>query len=281
MRNKMNPKLPVDLIEAVCRNTCVAFVGAGLSVGAGMPTWKKLTELMINDGEIRGLISDGDDIRKELENNRIIEVNELVRNQLGPHNYYRLLRNVFAISAEPTKNHELIVDIPFRGIITTNYDKILETSYTLKWRRPPRVMTWTDPSSLGTVLYDNQFFIFKLHGDIDYPESIILTRRDYDSTMYRSPHIRLFLQAIFLTNALLFVGYSINDPDFQMALAEITLLFEGTAPQSFALLPQSESLFSKIYSDRMNIQVIPYDARENHKMVTEILQLLKDKVKNE
>jgi hypothetical protein len=125
------------------------------------------------------------------------DVSEYIRLRLGPHLYSSVIRRLFDVQAEPTEGHQVLVDTPYRAIITTNYDKMLETAYTLKHRRTPRKITWSHRESLETVLYDEDFFIFKLHGDVDNIESIVLTRRDYDNVMYRNPHIRTFLQARF------------------------------------------------------------------------------------
>ena len=61
----------------------------------------------------------------------------------------------------------------------------------------------------AVALYNPEFFIFKFHGDIGSPESIILTSRDYDRLILRNPHARSFLQADFLNYTVLFVGYSL------------------------------------------------------------------------
>ena len=271
--------LPQSLIESVKRKNCIAFIGSGLSVPAGLPSWRQLLEAMIKEGENEGLIKDGDQLRAELKKDHFLEVSEYVRFRLGPHFYGSVVRQLIDKPSEPTDAHEMIVDTPYRAIITTNYDKLLETAYTLKHRRTPRKITWSQPESLGSVLYEDAFFIFKLHGDVDNIESIVLSRRDYDDVMFRNPHIRTFLQAILMTSTLLFIGYSIHDPDFEIAMAEVPLLFRGTTPVSFALLPNVSEVFKEHYKHRMNIHVIPYDPHDNHIEVTNTIKMIRDAVK--
>jgi hypothetical protein len=274
----MSTNLPEGLLDAVAKGTCVAFVGSGLSIPAGMPSWAQLLEQFIAEGERQRVIDNatGAQLRGMVADNRLLEVAEHARIQLGKYHFGQVLRRNYAASAGPTKNHELLVDTPYRAIITTNYDKLLETAYTLRWRRPPRTMTWSDPASLGSVLYDEDFFVFKLHGDVDRFESIILTRRDYDEIMFRNAQVRTLLQAIFLTNSILFVGYSLQDPDFDIVLAEISLLYRGTTPLSYALLPNNDGVLKEQYKERMNIQVIPYDPHDNHIEVTQMLETIRD-----
>jgi len=85
-----------------------------------------------------------------------------------------------------------------RGVITTNYDRLLETAMTLQRQWTPNSFTSENISTMATALYNPELFLFKLHGDIDAADSIVLTARDYDRLILRSPHVRSFLQAVFL-----------------------------------------------------------------------------------
>lgn len=271
----MAVNLPPSLIESVRAGTCISFVGSGLSVAAGLPDWRTLLERLIEHGEREGLIQQGPELRAELDKQHFLEVSEFVRYRLGPHSYSTTIRKLFDVPVQPTEAQQALVATPYRGIITTNYDKLLETAYTLENRRTPRRVTWSQSASLGSVLFDQDFFIFKLHGDVDDIDSIVLTRRDYDNIMFRNPHVRTFLQAIFMTSTLFFVGYSIHDPDFEIAMAEVPLLFSGTTPTSFALLPKTSEVFREHYKNRMNIQVIPYDPHDGHVEVAEALEAIR------
>jgi hypothetical protein len=113
-----------------------------------------------------------------------------------------------------------------------------------------------------------------LHGDISSPDSIVLTSQDYDRLILRSPFVRTFLQAVFLNFTLLFIGYSVSDPDFQLVLKELNLIFEGTTPPHYALLPDAHEFTAEHLMTKMNIQVISYDSKDSHKEATEFLQEL-------
>lgn len=270
----MNVKLPTSLLDAVAKRACVAFVGSGLSAPAGLPTWKQLITHFVDECEKEGLASQSAVLRAQLQKDQLMDAAAFAQSSLGKHRFGQVLRKHLAGPIEPTENHRILVDTPYRAIMTTNYDKLIETAYTLRWKTTPRVIGWSEAESLGSVLYDEQFFVFKLHGDIDNIASVILTRRDYDEIMFRHPHVRTVLQAILLTNTVLFVGYSVRDPDFEMVLAEVSLLFRGTTPLSFALLPADSGVIESLYRERMNIQMIPYDPAHDHAEVTEILQAI-------
>jgi hypothetical protein len=42
----------------------------------------------------------------------------------------------------------------------------------------------------------------------------------------------------------------------------VPLLFRGTTPVSYALLPNVTEVFKEHYKDRMNIHVVPYDPHD-------------------
>ena len=73
---------------------------------------------------------------------------------------------------------------------------------------------------------------------------------------------------------MLFVGYSLSDPDFQLILSELTLIFQNYTPTHFALLPEPPEFTVDHLLDRMNIQTLPYSTQDDHKEALEGLQTL-------
>jgi hypothetical protein len=203
-----------------------------------------------------------------------------VRDKLGSFNYGRILRNILEAPKEPQPVHEDIAATDYRGIITTNYDHLIELAIAFKRKELPAVFTHDSVQDLGAALYDeDRFFVFKLHGDIARPDTVVLTDRDYDRLILHSPALRSFLQAIFLNFNLLFVGYSVSDRDFELVLKEMELVFAGNTPPHYALLPDPHEFTSEHWKGRMNIQVIPYDSKggTDHTEVARFLKTLQQK----
>jgi hypothetical protein len=199
---------------------------------------------------------------------------EFARSALGPSQYSALIRDQLGKPVKPTEAHRVIAMTDYRGLITTNYDRLLETATTQFRQWAPNTFTADQISSLAGALYNPEFFIFKLHGDIVSPESIILTSRDYDRLILRNPHARSFLQAVFPNYTVLFLGYSLGDPDFQLILSELTLIFQNYIPTHFALLPEPPEFTVDRLLNRMNIQTLPYSTKDEHKEALEALQIL-------
>ena len=145
----------------------------------------------------------------------------------------------------PSRAHELIARTDYRGIITTNYDRLLEITIaraselhadnvhhgrgSTRWRWR---CSGSAPSSTRCMGISNE------------ASSIVLTASDYDRMILFSPHSRSFLHGAMLNYTLLFVGYSLSDPDFQkvLVLRELSLMFQNRVPKHYALDPQRRRL---------------------------------------
>lgn len=267
--------IPAALLDAVQERRCVLFVGSGLSSMAGYPTWDQLIENLVAQAKTLPFArTKGIEYFEQTKD--YFTLAEFARSALGTSQYTAVLRKYLGAPVKPTPAHRVIAETDYRGIITTNYDRILETTITQVRGWTPNTFTPDSISSLGTALSNPELFIFKLHGDIGSPEGIVLSNRDYDRLILRSPHVRSFLQAIFLTHTLLFVGYSLRDPDFQLVLRELTLMFESYIPTHYALIADAGEFAVDQLLTRMNIQTIPYSPADGHKEVLDILKTVEE-----
>ena len=232
----MTLNLPEHLIGAVARGRCVAFAGAGVSIPSGLPGWKELVSSLVE--EIRRIDpTKAREFSEQLKSGQLTQAAQYAKVELGERAYFDVLLRLYRTPAKPNVNHELLSQIPFRGLITTNFDKLIETACTLNSGVMPILFTPLSTSALASVLFSDRPFIFKFHGDIDHSESIILTRQDYDRVIFSSPHVKTFLHSVFSQNTVLFIGYSLSDPDFDLLLTELSMIFEGATPPHYALLP--------------------------------------------
>lgn len=265
---------PKQLVDSLKNSRCIIFVGSGLSIQAGHPSWSGLVDTLVQ--EAAGAFPEKAESLKAYAKQQKdpLLVAEYARSKLGPQRYGSLLRSTLTRGAKPTTAHKIIAKTDYRAAITTNYDKLIETAITFERNEPPAVYSWNSLQSLASALFEGQFFVLKLHGDIDNPESIILTSQDYDQVMFRAPFMRTFLQSIFLNFTLLFVGYSLSDPDFQLMLKEVNLIFSSGTPPHYALLADPHEFTMEHLMQRMNIQIISYKAQKDHKEAIDFVKAM-------
>lgn len=93
-------------------------------------------------------------------------------------------------------------------ILTTNYDKVIEKMYQLN----NILLTTLHPGhkeALNNSLRTNKLLLYKIHGDISEPTSIILTKDQYDK-VYQDDRFKSELKKIFVGKQMFFLGCSLQ-----------------------------------------------------------------------
>ena len=272
---------PKELIDAINEKKCVLFVGAGLSVAAGYPTWDKLLEHLIARCRERRLIDDKyatelKDLLKQPD--KLLMVAQDLNDRFDPPAFRDELGEVFSPDkASPTDAHLEITKIPFAFIVTTNYDDLLEQAYAkVNAGKIPRRFSHEDVGDFADALWKNRFFILKAHGDAQRKSSMVITERDYRNIIHRSPGYRTILSAIFATKTVLFLGVSLTDPETKLLLTHLHDAFSGSGQYHYALVSTKE--FSNTVANHwrtdFKVDCLRYEATAGRPEVLEFLQKL-------
>lgn len=101
------------------------------------------------------------------------------------------------------------------GIITTNYDTLLESFF-------PQFEVYIGQEELIFANVAGIGEIYKIHGSIDKPDSMVLTSSDYQKFEELSDCLIAKILTIFIEYPIIFLGYSINDRNVQNILQTIS-----------------------------------------------------------
>lgn len=100
-------------------------------------------------------------------------------------------------------------------IITTNYDELLEEVFGEEYT------VHIGQTSLLTSILDGVGEIYKIHGCVTEPDSIVVTKDDYDNFFEKDIYLNSKLLTLFLEYPIVFLGYSVSDRNVKSILTTI------------------------------------------------------------
>jgi LuxR family glucitol operon transcriptional activator len=194
-----------QLINQFAKGNGSVFVGAGLSIGAGLPSWEELVRPLagqINCPQSTAFL----DIAQYYVNvNDEITLVDHVRQALSKP------------GAGPTEVHRELIKLPVPRIFTTNLDNLLEVAFHERDLKFDTIVTDQDVALMDS----GKKSIVKLHGDINQTASWVITSEHYENYFSKHPGIANLLGMDLHSRTVLFLGYSFNDIDMRMILSQV------------------------------------------------------------
>ncbi len=102
------------------------------------------------------------------------------------------------------------------GIITTNYDLFFETLF-------DKYNTYIGQQELIFSAIQGIAEIYKIHGSVSLPNSIVITEQDYLNFDLKSKYLASKLMTIFVEYPIIFLGYSLDDNNIKKILEDIAV----------------------------------------------------------
>ncbi len=119
--------------------------------------------------------------------------------------------------SQPSEAHRAFCSVPFDIVCTTNFDFLLERQYSAV-ARGCRPVVDENQLSIGSRSPNPKepiVTLLKLHGDVNHPNRLIITEADYDGFLTTYPLLATYLANLLIMRTAVFVGYSLDDPDFR------------------------------------------------------------------
>lgn len=270
------PDPPEELVRACVDGDCVGFIGAGMGAQAGLPTWRPLIQTILSEMNQQGLIepSQSASLQEAFnEGQTDLAADGLVSSLRGQERllYDLLTRTFLRPDIHITRVHSLLRSLNLSAVLTTNFDNLLDTTFS---DRVQGVFTHQDADRLLQALSKRQFFLLKLYGSLDRPESVLLAPFQYLEAMARNVLFSRFMESLFSSRTLLFVGASLEG--IESYLTGIKL--PTSMPQRhFALVAvQSGAWRAKadLLTRRFGIQVLGYTPQIGYPEIGQFLDKL-------
>ncbi len=158
------------------------------------------------------------------------------------------------LQAAPDPLHQLIADavLPHTKVLTTRFDQILERA--LDQFQKPYVLIVRDAD---VPFFDEaKITLIKMQGDIDQPDSLIITEDDLDDFIRRLPTISDVVRAFFATKTLIFLGYDLNSPLFKRFYNQVTHNLSAFRRQAYAVVPEPLDPIEDKYWAAQNVETL-------------------------
>ncbi len=102
------------------------------------------------------------------------------------------------------------------AIITTNYDTLLEKIFNDKYKTiiGQQVIKRSEINKIGQI--------FKIHGCVNQPEEIVISKNDYENFKKKQKYLSAKLLTYFIEHPIIFIGYSLSDENIIGILNDIS-----------------------------------------------------------
>lgn len=211
----LTPRLLDDartLAERVDEGSLALFIGAGVSMSAGLPSWGRLIARLAEDAgvDLGALASP-------------LDQSELLRQVLGEEGLGERVAELTRGRGRYGLSHALLASLGCREAVTTNYDDLYELAVHDAGHDVLPVLPFNPTVPRAP-------WLLKMHGDARFPETIVLSRSDFVGYDARSRPIAAVVQSLLMTTHLLVVGASMTDDNFLRIAHEVLLFRAGSTP---------------------------------------------------
>lgn len=129
------------------------------------------------------------------------------------------IKTIQKISTKYDREIELLKTSVIDGIITTNWDNFLENNFNdFNIYIGQQELLFSEAISIGEI--------YKIHGCISRPETLILTEEDYLDFNAKNAYLAAKLLTIFVEHPIIFIGYSLSDNNIQQIIDSIVKCVE-------------------------------------------------------
>ena len=230
----------LNIQRASRENRLVIFVGAGVSMNSSVPSWNQLTNRM--KAELPNEFSEETDALK---------IAQIYKDSRGHKEYMDKVKDILLYNkAVPNPLHKSILALNPCHIITTNYDDLIEQELSKDFLQYHIIR---EDKDIPQMTYPNT--LVKMHGDY-VTDNIVLTEDDYYNYKENFPLTRAFVQSLFASKLILFVGFSFADLNLKFILNELKNILSDKMQRPYLLSCDEPSYATKLYFVKKGINIV-------------------------
>ena len=230
----------LNIQRASRENRLVIFVGAGVSMNSSVPSWNQLINRM--KAELPNEFSEETDALK---------IAQIYKDSRGHKEYMDKVKDILLYNkAVPNPLHKSILALNPCHIITTNYDDLIEQELSKEFLQYHIIR---EDKDIPQMACPNT--LVKMHGDY-VTDNIVLTEDDYYNYKENFPLTRAFVQSLFASKLILFVGFSFADLNLKFILNELKNILSDKMQRPYLLSCDEPSYATKLYFVKKAVNIV-------------------------
>ena len=230
----------LNIQRASRENRLVIFVGAGVSMNSSVPSWNQLINRM--KAELPNEFSEETDALK---------IAQIYKDSRGHKEYMDKVKDILLYNkAVPNPLHKSILALNPCHIITTNYDDLIEQELSKEFLQYHIIR---EDKDIPQMACPNT--LVKMHGDY-VTDNIVLTEDDYYNYKENFPLTRAFVQSLFASKLILFVGFSFADLNLKFILNELKNILSDKMQRPYLLSCDEPSYATKLYFVKKGVNIV-------------------------
>ncbi len=271
-----------DLINDLAQQKVVLFLGAGVSSSVNLDAndrFKGWPEFLDDAAKDRNAT-----LRKQIKHllkaKDYLLACELLQADYGDA-WERKVTEEYGRAAQPSILHKALISLRQRIILTTNFDKLVESAWASSLadgERHFKVISKVDNDIFKVLKEHDSSYIIKIHGSIDDVSNIVFSRSQYIRLAFGNENYSLFLDSLLLNYTFLFVGFSMDDPAITSLMELYAYKYPKSRPHYIITNNKIPQNIRDIHRSLRKLIVIPYDPKNNHEQLPLLIEDMVQKV---
>ncbi len=222
-----------DLHDEVRKNNVIAFVGAGISAGMGLPNWEELINELVHKEQLSPEVGE---VNRLIDQKLFVDAMSALERLMGQHRFVETVQQALNVERRRLPVSAALVALAvlsekLRSVVTTNLDTLIENA----------IDRGTVARVDGDSIQRNRG-VLHLHGVLGSPETWALTRAQYNKKYHHGPYVDVFNGMFTGGSTLMFIGYGMSDYGLNLILDR----FEGAydplqQPRHFFFMKSGEA----------------------------------------
>ena len=156
--------------------------------------------------------------------------------------------------------HRELLKLPFDDIVTTNYDSHIARFLQQPDEESGETISFeeiTNSKDLISSKSEGSHRLFYLHGKVGQSQPLVFDRFDYAALMAERDGILDYVTYLLMDSHVIYVGFGLDDPTFNLMETRLQTLHGVLRPQSFTFIPVATEM-ERVTWRKRKLDIIDY-----------------------